>query len=102
MTEHDQDFLTVDSFRKWVARFEETDYVRKQRIAITEMHQELFGKEGEHILSPIDYSAEIPEKLTKETYIQMYRQVLATIRYDFHQDLLKTKSKEGELTGNHF
>jgi len=35
VTNHDQASLTVESFRKWVARFEETDYVRKQRIAIT-------------------------------------------------------------------
>ena len=69
MTDHEHDKLTVDSFRRWVATFEETDYVKKQRIAITKMHEELFGKEGEQRLSHIDYSSELPEELTKETYI---------------------------------
>lgn len=66
------------------------------------MHKDLFEVEGEHRLSHIDYSDEIPAELTKENYIKMHRQVWATIRYDFYQDLLKTKSKENRITEEQF
>ena len=56
------------------------------------MHGELFGEDvvsGERppLLSHIDYSADLPEELTKESYIYMYRQVWAIIRHDLYKDI---------------
>ena len=71
--DHEKDSLTAEMFREWVAQHEDTDYVREQRIAITRMHKELFGgdqvAEGQFELSHIDFSADLPVELTKETYI---------------------------------
>ena len=58
---HDKLTLSVDQFRAWVAKYEETDYVRAQRIAITKMHNELFSLDQDGPkLTPIDYSNELP------------------------------------------
>ena len=88
----DKESLTADLFRQWVAIHEETEYVRGQSEAITKMHRELFIEDiGEPQLSHIDYSGELPEDLTKEAYIQMYRKIWATVRHDFYKDIIAAK-----------
>ena len=67
------------------------------------MHQDLFKEEDSPQLSPIDFSDELPQGLTREAYIKMHREVWATIRHDFYQDLLRAaRSKEGKVTEEQF
>ena len=62
--------LSTDLFRLWVKKHGDTEYVKGQRQAISQMHTELFIEDnGEPLMTHINYSKDLPEDLTKETYI---------------------------------
>lgn len=46
----------------------------------------------EHITN-LSYEDEIPEKLTAEMYLQMYKKIWATVRHDLWKDI-EAKKKE--------
>ena len=72
---------------------------------VTQMHTELFSfAGGRPLFTPIDYSDEMPAKMSKEIYVHIYRRVWATIRHDIYKDLLARKKDNGgkELTEDEF
>ena len=82
--------MTVEKLRDWIAVYEEQEFVVAHKAALRKMHIDLLSPDGSHQLAPIDYSSQIPAGLTKETYLQIYEQVWATLRHDFYKDLRKT------------
>ena len=93
--------MTGKMFREWVSNYEETDFVREQRKVITRLHSELFADpevttERGPVMTHIDHSEDLPIQMSKETYIFMYRQVWATIRFDLYRELIKAKKQAGK------
>lgn len=48
------------------------------------LHNDVFEK---FKIETLDFSDELPSKMTKEMYIQIYRKIWATIRHDLYNEV---------------
>ena len=92
----EQEKFTLKEFNEWVLMYSESEFVQEYKAKLEKMQNEMFGwkqiDEGQPKFTHIDYSAELPEKMTKEAYIFMYRQIWATIRHDLYKDIEEAKN----------
>ena len=82
-----------------MAKYENTDYVREQRSTITKMHREMFNESGgDPQLTHVDFTDDLPEGLTKDTYIEVYSKIWAAIRFNLYKECLEARKElpEGE------
>ena len=78
------DDLTVPLLEKWIGHFKNDPVVKEDAQAFDKLHDDVFVKM--HI-EHIDFSKDIPEKFTKEMYINTFNKIWATIRHDMWKEI---------------
>ena len=63
------------------------------------MHREMFNESGgDPQLTHVDFTDDLPEGLTKDTYIEVYSKIWAAIRFNLYKECLEARKElpEGE------
>ena len=77
-------------FESWMEMFENEPFVEKQRQDIAQLHEDLFVNQR---ISSISFADDIPEELTAQKYLLMYKKIWATLRHDIYEEV-KVRAKE--------
>ena len=80
----------MSQFELWVEHFENEDFIVKQAEAMQKLDDDLFKKQRVEHLS---FEDEIPEELTAEKYLLMYKKIWAIIRHDLYKDIVARKKE---------
>jgi hypothetical protein len=88
--DHVKESIDLRQFEDWVCHFSQEDFIVKQEAAIDKLHRDLFiNQRIEHL----SFEEEIPEELTADKYLLMYKKIWATIRHDLFMEI-QLKKKE--------
>ena len=82
--------ITYSQFVSWVQHFSDEEFMIKQGEAIAQLDEDLFTKER---INHLSFDDEIPEELTGEKYLQIYKKIWATIRHDLWKDIQARKKE---------
>ena len=67
----------------WIEYYENDPYVVAHKEHLSNLRDKVFKEQK---LNQIDYSADLPEKFTKDMYIAIYKKIWATIRYEIWKE----------------
>lgn len=103
LEQHEGLGLTPELLEKWVALNNKDPEIKAMADNIDNLHKQVFEDE---LLEHINFVEELPEKMTSQMYIRIYRKIWATVRHDLW-GLIKEKKKEtncisGELPARDF
>ncbi len=82
--------ITYSQFVSWVQHFSDEEFMIKQGEAIAQLDEDLFTRER---INHLSFEDEIPEELTAEKYLQIYKKIWATIRHDLWKDIQARKKE---------
>lgn len=86
--------LSEELLTQWIRYFANDAEVTKINKSIKKLHEDVFKR---FKVEQIDYAADLPAKMTKEMYIQIYRKIWASIRHDLYKAIM-AKQKEMRTT----
>ena len=79
-------------FDAWKDHFKTEDFVVNSDASISKLNDDLFQKQK---LEHLSFEGEIPEELTGEKYLQMYKVIWAVIRHDLYKAIVARKKELG-------
>ena len=62
-----------------------------QREALETLHNDLFERQ---CINHLTFESEIPEELTADKYLLMYKKIWAIIRHDLYRDIQRKKKEK--------
>ena len=80
----DEGGITFAQFEQWVEHFADEDFIVKQSEAMLKLDDDLFKRQR---IEHLSFEDEIPEELTAEKYLLMYKKVWAVIRHDLYKEI---------------
>lgn len=84
----------MTEFENWVRKFEDADFIERQRQRIEKLHESLFVAKR---IESITFDEGIPDELTAEKYLVMYKKIWALIRHETYNAAQK-KMKEDRVS----
>ena len=80
--------ITVQQFDAWVEHFDNEPFMNKQRDAMMKLHEDLFVRQR---IEQLTFGDDIPEELTGDKYLLMYKKIWATLRHDLYKAIVAKK-----------
>ena len=87
---HEKVPLTFRQFESWVDHYCDEDFIVKQRESILRLDNDLFMRQR---IDHLNFEDEIPEDLTADKYLIMYKKIWAVIRHDLYKEVQKRKKE---------
>ena len=91
--------MTIEKFTDWVNCHSEDPLVIEMKDCIANLNDEIFTKKQ---MSHIDFSKEIPEKFTQESYFKTFERVWAVIRYEIWKEITGNGQGASKVTDEKF
>jgi hypothetical protein len=76
---HKQESINMSQFESWVEKFADEPFMTKQRDQMEKLNVDLFERQR---IEHLSFEEDIPESLTAEKYLQMYKKIWAIMRHD--------------------
>ena len=73
--------FTLEHVTKFIKDNSNDPIIKSYQQKLEQLKQNVFNK---MLITDLGYSKEIPPKMTKEVYIQIYRKIFATLRHDMY------------------
>ena len=87
----EQDGLTESLFERWCSYYKNNPKFAQHREQLQKLHEDVFKRQR---VTDISFKDDLPEKLTKELYIQIFRKIWATLRHELYNDIQSTLKQE--------
>ena len=75
----------------WKEHFDDLPFMVRDRDTMEKLDEDLFEKQR---IEHLSFEDEIPDDLTAEKYLLMYKKIWAVIRHDLWKEIEQTKRKE--------
>jgi hypothetical protein len=84
--------LTPETLGSWVEKYAKDSEIRGMSDNLDKLHVQVFT---DQFLKHIDFNDGLPEKMTGEMYIRIYRKIWATIRHELYEAVKQKKKDTG-------
>ena len=75
----------------WKEHFDDLPFMVRDRDTMEKLDEDLFERQR---IEHLSFEDEIPDDLTAEKYLLMYKKIWAVIRHDLWKEIEQTKRKE--------
>lgn len=80
--------FTPEIVNEWVAKNVKNAKIQKQIADLDKLYEDVYT----HLkITDLGYDKELPERMTRERYIRIYRKIFATLRHDVYMKILEFK-----------
>ena len=76
--------LSYGQWESWVERHIDEDFMTKQRAELEQLDDDLFVRQR---IQSLSFIGDIPEDLTAEKYLVMYKKIWSIIRHDMWKEI---------------
>ena len=84
-----EDFgITVSQFELWKEKFDDLPFMVRDRDTMEKLDNDLFERQR---IEHLSFEDEIPDDLTAEKYLLMYKKIWAVIRHDLWKEIEQRK-----------
>lgn len=87
---HEKECLSVRQFESWVDQFCDEQFIVQQREAMMKLDQDLFERMR---IEHLTFEDDIPEELTADKYLMMYKKIWSVVRHDLYKEIQKRKKE---------
>lgn len=87
---HEKEGLSVQQFEAWIEHFENEPFIAKQREAMLKLDADLFERQR---IDHLTFEEAIPEDLTADKYLLMYKKIWAVIRHNLYKAIVNRKKE---------
>jgi len=85
--------ITYQQFEQWCEHFEDEPFMVKDRETMAKLDSDLFERQR---IEHLSFEDEIPEELTAEKYLIMYKKIWAILRHDLYKEIMAKKKENRE------
>ena len=86
----DGEKINERQFEAWVEKFRDAPFMQKQAELIERLDGDLFVRQK---IEHLSFEDDIPEELTADKYLLMYKKIWAVIRHDLYKEVQKRKKE---------
>ena len=90
VVEHYPGFST-EIVNHWITKNLNNPTIKKQISELDKLYDDVYVHQR---ITDLGYQSEIPERMTRERYIRIYRKIFATLRHDLYVKLMDFKRKQ--------
>lgn len=80
--------ITVGQFELWKENFDDLPFMVRDRDTMEKLDNDLFERQR---IEHLSFEDEIPDDLTAEKYLLMYKKIWAVIRHDLWKEIEQRK-----------
>ena len=86
--------FTIEHVTKFIKDNSSDPLVKGYTLKLDELKNDVFNK---MLITNLCYQKDLPAKMTKEVYIQIYRKIFATIRHDIYMKVMEHKKETNSV-----